>query len=122
MFAGGKNKVLCSSGTATPTRLICAQVVVVVSCNVYMGTPMSRDGNRLVKQIIGVPLRGEHQRAAAYYGTVFGLKAVGMHTFGISNGVRGERVNGLTFRTFPGVAEEATKPGACSSSMSCLLC
>lgn len=73
----------------------------------------TRDGSKtkFVKQIIGMPLRGEHERAAAYYGTVFGLKAVALHTFGISDGVSGERTNGLSFRTYPGGAEEPVKPG-----------
>ncbi|RPD52026.1 hypothetical protein L227DRAFT_515424, partial [Lentinus tigrinus ALCF2SS1-6] len=101
-FLGSKSKVLCPkmTGKAVPTRFICVDVVVVIDCHVVHSTNVFRDTSKIVKQLIGSPLRGEHERAAAFFGTVFGEKALGFNTYGISLGGPDTRMDGISYRTF----------------------
>lgn len=101
IFMSTKPRVLCCKPAATgsiPQRFICVDVVVVIDCHVVNCTHLYRDPSKLVKQIIASPLRGEHERAGAFFGTIFGQGALGYNTYGIVTG--DTKVDGISYRTF----------------------
>lgn len=82
-----------------PHRLICASVVVCIGCHMIQATQMSTTPVRMIKEFLGVPLRGELERSIAFYGTIFGREVLGVQNFGA--GIGENRQVGLVFRTFP---------------------
>ncbi|RPD54690.1 hypothetical protein L227DRAFT_616027, partial [Lentinus tigrinus ALCF2SS1-6] len=72
VFMSSKPRVLCCKGSGAgtvPHRFICVDVVVVIDCHVVNSTHLYRDPSKVVKQLIASPLRGEHERAAGFFGT-----------------------------------------------------
>ena len=83
LYTGAKNKVLAAkiTGASPPPRYICATVVVAVGCHVVWPTQMQKEPHKMIKEVLGVPLCGEIERATAFYGTVFGQRALGLPNF-----------------------------------------
>ncbi|KAI1789301.1 hypothetical protein LXA43DRAFT_893025 [Ganoderma leucocontextum] len=97
-YYGSKSKVL-SLKTPTGTKCLINFVVgAVISCNIHNAAPFR--GNKSVKQILLVPLRGEWERALSLYGMAFGASSVGINTYSILL-ADNERLNGLSLRTIP---------------------
>ncbi len=94
-----KAKVLCpkTTGELSPPRFICVDVVVVVECNILQPVGVYQDNNKLVKQLVGIPMRGENERAGAFFGTVFGHDALQYIPYGIITDEG--KVDGIAYRT-----------------------
>ncbi|KAI0688834.1 hypothetical protein C8Q76DRAFT_772035 [Earliella scabrosa] len=101
LYSGAKNKVLAAKfpSATIPPRFICATVVVAVGCHIVWPTQMQKDTSKMIKEILGVPLRGEIERATAFYGTVFGQRILGLQNF--TAGSPEEKQIALVFRTYP---------------------
>ena len=116
LYTGAKNKVLTAKipGTAIPPRFICATVVVAVGCHIVWPTQMQKDTSKMIKEILGVPLRGEIERATAFYGTVFGQRVLGLQNF--TAGGPDEKQIALVFRTYPSETANNTASRECFSN------
>ena len=119
LYAGAKNKVLAAkiTGSSPPPRYICATIVVAVGCHVVWPTQMQKEPHKMIKEVLGVPLRGEIERATAFYGTVFGQRALGLQNF--TAGGPEEKQIALVFRTFPSDTSNSAPAGM--SHLSCVL-
>ena len=110
LYAGAKNKVLAAKihGSQPPPRFICATVVVCVGCHVFWPTHMQKEPHKIIKEILGVPLRGEIERATAFYGTVFGHQVLGLQNFTAGGE---EKQIALVFRTYPSETAASARQG-----------
>ena len=118
LYTGAKNKVLAAklpTGTPPP-RLICATVVVAVGCHIVWPTQMQKEQHKMIKEVLGVPLRGEIERATAFYGTVFGERVLGLQNF--TAGGAEEKQIALVFRTFPSDTSANARSGKSSLPVS----
>ena len=106
--------IAANINSPTPHRLICATVVVCLSSHIIEPLRMNTIPERMVKEFLGVPLRGELERAIAFYGTIFGREVLGVQNFG--SGVGEQRQVGLVFRTY---AELVNKPNAGTFCLPC---
>lgn len=113
LYSGAKNKVLAAKfpSATIPPRFICATVVVAVGCHIVWPTQMQKDTSKMIKEILGVPLRGEIERATAFYGTVFGQRILGLQNF--TAGSPEEKQIALVFRTYP--SEYGNNTASCES-------
>ena len=112
-----KNKVLSLKTASGAKRLINFAVGLVLSCNIHEVAPFP--GNKSVKQVLLVPLRGEWERALGLYGMTFGVESVVINTFGVPL-VNADWVHGLSFRTFPvGGETQATSMSSSSLNQTC---
>ncbi|KAI0741497.1 hypothetical protein C8Q80DRAFT_1109846, partial [Daedaleopsis nitida] len=85
----------------TPLRLICATLVVCLRCHIVELMQMTTAPIRMIKEFLGVPLRGELECFIAFYGTVFGQEVLGVQNFGASIGEH--RQVSLVFHTYADV-------------------
>ncbi|KAI0747737.1 hypothetical protein C8Q80DRAFT_1270202 [Daedaleopsis nitida] len=90
----------------TPPRLICATLVVCLRCHIIEPMPMATPPVRMIKEFLGVPLRGELECSIAFYGTVFGREVLGVPNFGA--GIGEHRQTSLVFRTVTNTGSRAT--------------
>ncbi len=95
-FPGAKATVLCAKNASdvAPSRLICVDVVIVLDCNIVHWTNVYGQ-DKLTKQLVGVPMRGEHERATAFFGTVFGHNKLGMTSYSIGQ----KEAAGIAYRS-----------------------
>ncbi len=86
-----------STGDVRPSRFICVDVVLVVACNILVPQGLYNDNSKLAKQLCGAPMYGEHDRAAAFFGTVFGEETLLFTSYGLNT--TEEKYNGIAYRT-----------------------
>ena len=118
-FYGSNNKVvsfLPGPGVMTH-RAVNILVGLTLQCNIVSPSPFqdkNKAEDRVVKQILVCPLRGEFERSIGFYGSVFKQDSFVINTFGITL-TEGERVNGLSIRTMPTQPkkEQASAPSKC---------
>lgn len=110
-FPGTKATVLCAknTGNVAPSRLICVDMVIVLDCNVLHWTNVY-GADKITKQLVGVPMRGEHERATAFFGTVFGHEKLGMVPYSIGQ----KEQAGIAYRS---VVFNTTTPGTPKKGM-----
>ena len=87
-----------NKGSLTPPRLIVATICVCLRSHVIDPMVIQKEPVwRIVKEFLGVPLRGELERSVAFYGLISNREVVGVRNFGVGPG---ERQTGLVFQTF----------------------
>ena len=102
-FPGSNSRVVAFPSTYSPVRAVNFIIGINICSNVIHAVHFAGDKsgqNRQIKQIILLPIRGEFERAVAFYGTVFGQNSLAVGTFGVRQN-DSDRLSGITIRTMP---------------------